>query len=220
MVAHEVNQPLSASGTYLEVARELLSLEGESNKAKGMKAIDQASAQIKRVGDTVRRIREFARKKTPELALEDINRIIEEANAIAAVGTKAKSIRTTFNLSPARPVTMVDRIQVQQVVMNLVRNAIDAMTDHHRRELILQSQVTSTNQVEISVIDSGPGVSELATTKLFTPFVTTKKDGTGLGLAICRTIVEAHGGKLWYEKSELGGAAFKFTLPMDVKINA
>lgn len=219
MVAHEVNQPLSASGTYLEVARELLNSTDKSDRAKGMKAIDQADAQIKRVGDTVRRIREFARKKTPEFALEDINRIIEEANAIAAVGSKARSIRTVFNLSPARPVTMVDRIQIQQVVMNLVRNSIDAMTGHNRREMILQSQLTDANQVEISVIDSGPGISDETAKKLFTPFVTTKKDGTGLGLAICRTIVEAHGGKLWHEKNRLEGAVFKFTLPMKEKNN-
>jgi two-component system, LuxR family, sensor kinase FixL len=213
MVAHEVNQPLSASGTYLEVARELIISERLEDRAKGLKAIDQAAAQIKRVGDTVRRIREFARKKTPEKALEDINRIIEEANAIAAVGSKAKNIRTTFDLSPVRPKAIVDRIQIQQVIMNLVRNAIEALTGHDRRELVLLSHMTAAGEVEICVLDSGPGISEAIEKKLFTPFMTTKKDGTGLGLAICRTIVEAHGGKLWYERSELGGAAFRFVLP-------
>jgi two-component system sensor kinase FixL len=224
MVAHEVNQPLSASGTYLEVARELLESEREEDRNRGLKAMEQAAAQIRRVGETVRRIREFARKKTPDLAVEDINRIIEEANAIASVGSKAKGIRTTFDLTPARPQAKVDRIQIQQVVMNLVRNAIDAMTDQERRELILRSHLNEAGQIEISVIDSGAGVAEVAAKRLFTPFMTTKKDGTGLGLAICRTIVEAHGGKLWYEKSYLGGAAFKFTLPTDsgsdVKVHA
>ncbi len=213
MVAHEVNQPLSASGTYLEVARELLNSGQEDDRARGLKAIDQAAAQIKRVGDTVRRIREFARKKTPDLALEDVNRIIEEANAIAAVGSKARGIRTTFDLSHDRPQAKVDRIQIQQVVMNLVRNAIDAMTGHEKRELVLRSQVNELGEIEISVLDSGPGVTEIAAKHLFTPFMTTKKDGTGLGLAICRTIVEAHGGKLWNEKNAEGGATFKFTLP-------
>ena len=88
--------------------------------------------------------------------------------------------------------------------MNLVRNAIDAMTDHDRRELILQSRMNEAGLIEISVIDSGPGVTEAVAKRLFTPFMTTKKDGTGLGLAICRTIVEAHGGKLWHEKSPFG----------------
>jgi two-component system sensor kinase FixL len=212
MVAHEVNQPLSASGTYLEVARELLASHNEADRAKGLKAMEQAGAQIKRVGDTVRRIREFARKKTPELSLEDINRIIEEANAIAAVGSKARNIRTTFDLSPLRPQANVDRIQIQQVIMNLVRNAIDAMTDHERRELLLRSRVTESGQIEISVTDTGPGISDSVAKQLFTPFVTSKRDGTGLGLAICRTIVEAHGGKLWHEETDMGGAAFKFTL--------
>ena len=213
MIAHEVNQPLSASGTYLEVARELLASEREEDRNRGLKAMEQAATQIKRVGETVRRIREFARKKTPELAMEDINRVIEEANAIAALGSKAKQIRTTFDLSPLRPQTKVDRIQIQQVIMNLVRNAIDAMSNHGRRELVLQSRLNEAAEIEICVMDSGLGVSEADAKRLFTPFMTTKEDGTGLGLAICRTIVESHGGRLWYEKSLLGGAAFKFTLP-------
>lgn len=213
MVAHEVNQPLSASGTYLEVARELLASGAEGNRTRGLKAIDQAAAQIQRVGETVRRIRELARKKPLELEVEYINRIIEEANAIATVGSKARQIRTTFDLSPSSPQAKVDRIQIQQVIMNLVRNAIDAMTNHDRRELVLQSRVNEAGEVEISVMDSGPGVTEAGVTHLFTPFMSTKRDGTGLGLAICRNIVEAHGGKLWYEKSPLGGAAFSFTLP-------
>lgn len=219
MVAHEVNQPLSASGTYLEVARELLVSQQGDDRTRGLKAIEQAAAQIRRVGETVRRIREFARKKTPDLALEDVNRIIEEANAIAAVGSKAKHIRTIFDLSSSRPQTRVDRIQIQQVIMNLVRNAIDAMTDYDRRELVLQSRINEAGQIEVSVMDSGPGVTEAAAKRLFTPFMTTKKDGTGLGLAICRTIVEAHGGKLWHEKSTLGGAAFRFTLPANTEVD-
>jgi two-component system sensor kinase FixL len=219
MVAHEVNQPLSASGTYLEVARELLVSEREDRVAGGLKAIEQAAAQIRRVGETVRRIREFARKKTPDLAFEDINRIIEEANAIAAVGTKAKNIRTIFDLSTLHPKTRVDRIQIQQVVMNLVRNAMDAMTGHDRRELVLQSRIDETGEIEIGVMDSGPGIPDTVAKRLFTPFMTTKRDGTGLGLAICRSIVEAHGGRLWHEKSPLGGAAFKFTLPVNTGID-
>jgi two-component system, LuxR family, sensor kinase FixL len=213
MVAHEVNQPLSASGTYLEVARELLATGSKDDRARGMKAVEQAAAQIRRLGDTVRRIREFARKKIPDFEIEDINRIIEEANAIASVGSKAKSIRTTFDLSSQKPLAKVDRIQIQQVIMNLVRNAIDAMTDYDKRELVLRSEVYADGQIEISILDSGPGVSDAAAKHLFTPFVTTKKEGTGLGLAICRTIIEAHGGKLWNDKSPLGGAAFRFTLP-------
>lgn len=214
MVAHEVNQPLSATGTYLEVARELLARDVEGDRAKGLKAIDQAATQIRRAGDTVRRIRDFARKKTPDLANEDVNRMIEEANAIASVGSKAKNIRTTFDLSPERPQAQVDRIQIQQVVMNLVRNAIDALENSSIREIVLQSRLASEGRVEIAVLDSGPGVSSEVAKQIFTPFVTSKKDGTGLGLAICRTIIEAHGGELWAENSALGGAAFRFTLPL------
>ncbi len=217
MIAHETNQPLSAAGTYLDVARELLASPKAEDRGRGARTLDQVQAQIRRAGDTIRRIREFAQKKTPELTLEDINRLIEEANGIAAIGSKSKSILTTFDLSPDLPPMMVDRIQIQQVIMNLVRNSIDAMADHQRRELILRSRSSAANELEISVIDSGPGVPEKVASQLFTPFMTTKSGGTGLGLAICRSIVEAHGGRLWLEPNSGGGAIFRFTLPIDRK---
>ena len=217
MIAHETNQPLSAAGTYLDVARELLASASQEDCERGLKVLDQVQAQIRRAGDTIRRIREFAQKKTPELTLEDINRLIEEANGIAAIGSKSKSILTTFDLSPDLPPMMVDRIQIQQVIMNLVRNSIDAMADHRRRELTLRSRINAANELEISVIDSGPGVPEKVASQLFTPFMTTKSGGTGLGLAICRSIVEAHDGRLWLEPNSGGGAIFRFTLPIDRK---
>jgi two-component system, LuxR family, sensor kinase FixL len=217
MIAHETNQPLSAAGTYLDVARELLASPKAEDRERGVKTLDQVQAQIRRAGDTVRRIREFAQKKTPELTLEDINRLIEEANGIAAIGSKSKSILTTFDLSSDLAPMMVDRIQIQQVIMNLVRNSIDAMADHPRRQLTLRSRVNGNGEPEVSVIDSGPGVPEKAAGKLFTPFMTTKSGGTGLGLAICRSIVEAHGGRLWMEPNPKGGAIFRFTLPIGGK---
>jgi two-component system, LuxR family, sensor kinase FixL len=217
MIAHEANQPLSAAGTYLEVAKELLASPDEKLKARGTQVLDQVGAQIRRVGDTVRRIREFAKKKPPELSLENINRVIEEANAIAAVGSRDKSVRTTFDLSPSLPEVNADRIQIQQVVMNLVRNSIDAMTGWPKRDLILRTGLKEANYVEVAVIDTGPGVSENVRSSLFTPFMSTKAQGTGLGLAICKTIIEAHGGNLWYEETPSGGATFKFTLPINGK---
>jgi two-component system sensor kinase FixL len=213
MVAHEANQPLSAAGTYLEVARELLASPDDQAKSRGLETLDEVGEQIRRVGETIRRVREFARKQTPVPALADINRIIEEANGIAAVGTRAAGIRTTFDLSHNLPLLHIDRIQIQQVVTNLIRNAIDAMAPGPRRELVLKSRINEAGAAEITVADSGPGISPTVAERLFKPFVTTKKDGTGLGLAICRTIIEAHGGRLWHEANVGGGAAFKFTLP-------
>ena len=217
MIAHETNQPLSAAGTYLDVARELLASAKQEDRERGVKVLDQVQAQIRRAGNTIRRIREFAQKKTPELALEDINRLIEEANGIASIGSKSKSILTTFDLSPDLPLMMVDRIQIQQVIMNLVRNSIEAMTDQPRRELTLRSRINEAGEPEVSVMDTGPGVPEKVARQLFTPFMTTKSGGTGLGLAICRSIVEAHGGSLWLEPRPKGGAVFKFTLPIKAK---
>jgi two-component system sensor kinase FixL len=214
MVAHEANQPLSAAATYLEVARELLGKGKREDRARAAKALDQVEVQIRRVAETVRRIREFAKKSAPELELADVNRVIEEANGIASVGMKGKGIRTFFDLSPALPSIEMDKIQIQQVVMNLVRNGIEAMKDRTRRDIVLRSRLDSNGMVEISVIDSGTGVPAETAKNLFKAFVTTKKDGTGLGLAICRSIVEAHGGRLWHEPNPQGGAAFKFTLPI------
>jgi two-component system, LuxR family, sensor kinase FixL len=220
MIAHEVNQPLSAAGTYLEVARELLSNGSEDDHERGLKAVEQAATQILRLGDIIRRTRDFARKKPPNFEVENINQIIEEASTIASMGSKAKNIRTSFALSSTNPLAKVDRIQIQQVIINLVSNALDAIKNYDKREIILKSEVNGEGIVEISVLDSGPGVSDAVAKDLFTPFVTTKDEGMGLGLAICRTIIEAHGGELWNDSSPLGGAAFKFTLPITTNANA
>jgi two-component system, LuxR family, sensor kinase FixL len=220
MIAHEVNQPLSAAGTYLEVARELLSNGSEDDHERGLKAVEQAAMQIIRLGDIIRRTRDFARKKPPNFEVENINQIIEEASTIASMGSKAKNIRISFALSSADPLAKVDRIQIQQVIINLVSNALDAIKNYDKREIILRSEVSGECFIEISVLDSGPGVSDAVAKDLFTPFVTTKDEGMGLGLAICRTIIEAHGGELWNDLSPLGGAAFKFTLPITTNANA
>jgi len=214
MIAHEANQPLSAAALYLEVARKLYSTGGTDDHARGAKTLDQVEAQIRRVADTVRRIREFAKKKTPELESADINRLIEEANSIASVGSKGKGIRTLFDLAHVLPVLEIDRIQIQQVIVNLVRNGIDAMSNTTERQLVLRSRLNRSGMVEISIIDSGTGVPEEVIPNLFKAFVTTKQDGTGLGLAICRSIVEAHDGRLWHEPNPQNGATFKFTLPV------
>lgn len=215
MVAHEANQPLSAAATYLEVARELLASRQLKNREQGMDTLEKVAKQIQRVGETIRRIREFARKKTPDQSHENINRIVEEAAAIASVGSKGKGIRTTYDFSESLPNVWVDRIQIQQVVMNLVRNSIDAMEHSERRELTLRTKLAGPEQIEVTIIDSGSGISAKTAERLFMPFVSTKSDGTGLGLAICRTIVEAHGGKLLHLPNPQGGAIFKFNVPVD-----
>ena len=212
MVAHEANQPLSAAATYLEIARELVASAKPAERKRGIQTLEQVAAQIRRVGDTIRRIREFAKKKVPELSVEDINRVVEEAAAIAAVGTRSKGIVLSFDLETGLPPVKIDRIQIQQVVINLVRNGIDAMENCPRRNLALKTEALGGGQVEVSVIDGGPGISQHIAERLFTPFTTSKADGTGLGLAICKSIVEAHGGHLRYLPNPGGGAIFRFNL--------
>ena len=217
MVAHEANQPLSAAATYLEVAREMLASSEIKTRERGTQTLEQVALQIRRVGETIRRIREFAKNKTPEQAAENINRIVEEAAAIAAIGTKGKGIRTDYDLAADLPPVFVDRIQIQQVVVNLVRNSIDAMEKAARRDLTLRTRPLGEGLIEVSVIDSGFGIPSGQVERLFMPFATTKKDGTGLGLAICRSIVEAHGGILHYLPNLEGGAIFKFNVPVSTK---
>ena len=214
MIAHEANQPLSAAATYLEVAREMLASSEIKTRDRGTQTLEQVALQIRRVGETIRRIREFAKKKTPEQAAENINRIVEEAAAIAAIGIKGKGIRMAYDLTADLPPVFVDRIQIQQVVVNLVRNSIDAMETAARRDLTLRTQLIGDDLVEVSIIDSGLGIPPAQVERLFKPFATTKKDGTGLGLAICRSIVEAHGSKLRYLPNLEGGAIFTFDVPI------
>lgn len=214
MVAHEANQPLSAAATYLEVAREMLASSETKTRDRGTQTLEQVAVQIRRVGETIRRIREFAKNKTPEQAAENINRIVEEAAAIAAIGTKGKGIITVYDLTADLPPVFVDRFQIQQVVVNLVRNSIDAMETAPRRDLTLRTRLVGNDLIEVSIIDSGFGIPPAQVERLFVPFATTKKDGTGLGLAICRTIVVAHGGKLRYLPNREGGAIFTFNVPI------
>jgi two-component system sensor kinase FixL len=215
-IAHEVNQPLSAAGTYMQVAEELTRSGRRDAIARAVDSIAKAATQVKRAGDIIRRVRDFAKKRAPELALEDINRVIEEACALAFVGTKDSGIKGNMDLSADLPPILIDKIQIQQVIVNLVRNSIDAMGAGHTGQIGVRSRFSGADSIEVSVIDNGPGVAEELRDNLFVPFATTKIAGTGLGLAVCKSIVEAHQGRLWYAPNPSGGAIFTFTLPLTV----
>jgi two-component system sensor kinase FixL len=213
-MAHELNQPLTAVTNYLEAARHLLESGSQSaERISGL--ISRAVAQAERAGDVIRQLRQFVSKGETDRRAESLNTLVEEALGLALVGARLSGVRVTLALDHGLPPVLVDGVQVQQVVLNLVRNAIEAMEAVEYRELSITTRVTAAeNMAEVTVADSGPGIAPEIADRLFQPFVTTKKTGMGLGLSICREIVEAHQGRLSVAPAPSGGAVFRLTLPM------
>jgi len=213
-LAHELNQPLTAVASYCESARDLLREKSDPETlAMVREALDEAAQQAVRAGQIVRRLRDFMSHGETERRVESLQRLINEANALALVGSREHGIDLQLSLDPEADLVFVDRIQVQQVLVNLIRNAIDAMVDSDTRCLTLSTIRRSDGFIEVAVEDTGGGIAESIAPQLFQPFVTSKQSGMGIGLSICRTIVQAHGGRIWFEPGQSGGTAFHFTLP-------
>jgi two-component system sensor kinase FixL len=196
-LAHELNQPLTAVASYLNGCRRLLDGSDSPQQPMLRVAIDRAADQALRAGQIIRRMRQFVARGEGERQVEDLNRLIEEASALALVGVREAGIKVSFAFDPRVSFVLADRIQVQQVILNLMRNAIEAMQETTRRELTISTAEQPDGMVEICVSDTGPGVAPEIASQLFQPFVTTKPHGMGVGLSISRTIVETHGGRLW-----------------------
>jgi two-component system sensor kinase FixL len=212
-LAHELNQPLSAIANYLTGSRRLLLNASEENIALVRAAVDAAVEQSLRAGQIIRRLRDFVAHREPEKRIESLRRLIEETSALALVGAKELGVRVRLKFEPAIDRVIVDKVQIQQVLLNLMRNAIEAMEKSERRELTVTTAPGPDGAALIEVADTGGGVSPEMAEQLFQPFSTTKPQGMGIGLSISRTIVEGHDGRIWVEGSPGGGAAFRFTLP-------
>ncbi len=213
-LAHELNQPLTAVASYCESARDLLQTRPDAETlSMAREAMDEAAKQAVRAGQIVRRLRDFMTHGETERRVESLQRLISEANALALVGSREHGIDVQLSLDPDADLVFVDRIQVQQVLVNLIRNAIDAMVESPVRNLWIRTDRGSDNFAEVTVEDTGSGISETIAPQLFQPFVTSKQNGMGIGLSICRTIVHAHGGRIWCDSGCKGGTAFHFTLP-------
>ncbi len=211
-LAHEINQPLTAITNYLKGCRRILErMEGDTVPML-RDAVNEAGEQALRAGQVIRHLREFVARGESERHIENLPKLIEEASALSLVGAKEQGVRVIFDFDPSAPFVLADRIQIQQVLLNLIRNAIEAMQETSRRELRVATRSGDEGFVELSVTDTGPGLAPEVAAQLFQPFVTTKKHGMGVGLSICRTIVEAHGGKIWAESKQGEGTAFRFTL--------
>jgi two-component system sensor kinase FixL len=177
--------------------------------------MEKAITQAQRAGDVIRRLRGFVSKGETERRIQNLNQIVEEALALALVGARQRGVRASLELDHALPPVFVDHVQVQQVVLNLVRNAIEAMEQLERRELTVGTRtVPEQGMAEVIVADTGPGIAPELADRLFQPFVTTKATGMGLGLSICREIVEAHHGRLTMAPVSSGGTVFRVTLPI------
>ena len=211
-LAHELNQPLSAIANYLKGSKMLLDRDAPPH-ARIADAVDKAADEALRAGQIIRRLRDFVARGETERSIESLPKLVEEASALALVGAKEHGIRVRFDFNPDVDLVLADKVQIQQVALNLMRNAVDAMAGWPRRDLIVTIMPADDDMALVSVADTGPGISPKIADQLFQPFVTTKRTGMGVGLSISRTIIEAHGGRIWVEPNKGGGAVFRFTLP-------
>lgn len=210
-LAHEINQPLSAVTNYLRGSQRLLSLDPLGNQPRIEDALRRAADQAIRAGDVIRRLRSFAKPSVGRQGPVSIREILEDAASLATIDARQRGVNISLNNLPPEALVIADRIEIQQVLLNLIRNALEAMEGQARRELRLGA-ATALEMTEVAVSDTGPGLAQEVREHLFEPFVTTKVDGMGIGLSICRSIVENHGGRFWAEDNSEGGTTFRFTL--------
>jgi two-component system sensor kinase FixL len=210
-LAHELNQPLSAIASYMKGSVRLLD-SGTPDLERVRTALSAAGDQALRAGDIIRRLRSFVGKGVVAMRIEPLPRLIEEAGALAMMGARDTGVRLEFNLSPSASLILADKVQIQQVVLNLMRNALEAMSESRTGSLTVEASAIPGGWVEVRISDTGPGLTPEVLDRLFQPFVTTKADGMGVGLSICRTIIEAHGGEISAFNRPEGGAVFRFTL--------
>lgn len=211
-LAHELNQPLAAIANYLKGARRILDNANAEQQPLVREALDKATEQSLRAGQIIHRLRNFVARGESERKGESLSKLLEEASALALVGAKDQGVRVRFDLDANHDLVFVDKVQIQQVILNLIRNAIEAMAESARRQLVISSGPAAGELVEISVADTGTGVSPDIAEQLFQPFVTTKRHGMGVGLSISKTIIEAHGGRMWADANPGGGTVFHLTL--------
>jgi two-component system sensor kinase FixL len=214
-IAHELNQPLTAIASYAQACDWLLA-RGSTDTAEIRDALQQITAQGLRAGEIIRRLRSLVRTPDTLRVTTNPNELIEELKGLALTDARMHNVRLTLDLAPDLEQVIVNRVEIQQVVLNLVRNGIEALegVPPERRDIVLRTAAGPDSSVELSVMDSGPGVDANIVDRLFSPFVTTKPAGAGLGLAISRSIVEAHKGTLRYRPDgTAGGACFVLRLP-------
>jgi PAS domain S-box-containing protein len=212
-LAHELNQPLTAVVNSANAARRFLEREDHASLMIARDVTDEAAAQALRASEIIRRLRQFVTRNETERRMEELASMIEEAGALVLSGSAPLEARLSYQFDDRATEVLVNRVQVQQVLVNLIRNAFEAMADQDQREVTLATRLLDNDMIEIAVADIGPGIPADIAGRLFEPFVSSKHDGMGLGLSISRSIVEAHDGQLMAERKPEGGTIFRFTLP-------
>ncbi len=217
-IAHELNQPLAAISIYSDACRRLI-LSGSGEQEKIIQSLADIHVQAERAGDIIKRIREFTSKKDLLKEEHDVNKIVEGAIKLLKVEIRVHNVYLKLNLAEDLPEIMIDKILIEQVIFNLVRNALEAMDeiDSSKRVLELRTAKGNINEIEVSVDDAGPGLSASEIKHIFNPFHTSKKEGMGMGLTISHSIIEAHHGRIWALENNHGGTTFVFTLPQIMK---
>jgi two-component system, LuxR family, sensor kinase FixL len=212
-LAHELNQPLTAVANYVSAARDMLDPDQATESAAFLnEALSEAAKEAVRAGQIIRRLRDFVSRGEVEMQILSLGNLVQDATSLGLVGAREKGVEWWIEIDREVESVLADRVQIQQVMVNLMRNAIEAMEGAATKHLIIRARPFGTDQVEVSVEDTGPGIALEIQQNMFQPFTSTKAQGMGLGLSICRTIVEAHGGRLTMETPEAGGTIFRFTL--------
>lgn len=212
-LAHELNQPLTAIANYTEAARQLLSTSASPPPPRVAEFLEKGANQAERAGQIIRRLRGFVEKGTLERVEASLSETVKEATELGMIGAGVSGIQIVYELAPDLPPVHVDKVQIQQVVVNLVRNAAEVLRGRERRVVAVRTRAADDGYQEVAVIDTGPGIAPEIADQLFKPFVTTKPEGMGIGLSICRSIIEAHRGRIWTEPNPGGGTIVRFVVP-------
>jgi two-component system sensor kinase FixL len=210
-LAHELNQPLTSVTNYVQGSAALLAANQDAQLAIIRDALESAGREALRAGAIVHRLREFVSRGELDRVIASPADLVAQAGTIGLTGAKANGISTEFAIPADLQPVLVDRIQIQQVLFNLFRNAVEALGGSGTISIGAQQDGS---MIRFSVSDTGLGITPGKEEAVFDPYVTSKADGMGLGLAICRTIIDAHGGRLWCENAPEGGAVFHFTVPI------
>jgi two-component system sensor kinase FixL len=214
-LAHELNQPLTAVINYVQATRRLLQSGAPAAQAKVPELVGKAVDQAHRAGEIISHLRSFVTRGESSRVSVDVNAVVREACDLALVGAKSQGVDVTLALADDLPLVSMDRVQIQQVIVNLVRNSIDALQDCETRAIEIRSSRIDPANVAIAVADTGPGLDPEIAAKLFQPFNTSKKTGMGIGLSVCRSIVQEHGGTIDAAPNPGGGVVFSVVLPVE-----
>lgn len=212
-IAHELNQPLAAIANYSETALAMVS-DGSHDLHVIGDAMAHCTQEVMRAGEIIRRLRGFLARGEIEWSRASLQEMIGDAVALALADCEGAGVALTIDYDPEVDMVFTDRVQIQQVVLNLVRNAKEAMADQSGQAISIVTRRNGPEHAEVVIADNGPGIAPHFSHRLFQPFQGTKAGGMGVGLSICHALVEGLGGKIWAERSALGGAAFHFTLPL------